>query len=60
MVILSDCIDCKNFYEKNKTELTCKAFPDGIPKEIFWSKCKSNREKPCQNGIKFEPLNEHI
>lgn len=62
-VIFSDCIDCKNFIDESddtENKLKCKAFPDGIPSDWFWNKCRSNRDKICSKGYKFIPLNEHI
>lgn len=58
--VFSDCIDCKYFNSENKKIETCEAFPNGIPKEWFWSKSESNRDVTCNNEIKFEPLSEHI
>ena len=59
-VIFSDCMDCKNYDFDSKKESKCKAFPDGIPSDWFWNKCRSNRDKICSKGYKFIPLNEHI
>jgi hypothetical protein len=39
MIIFSQCMDCKNFIEENNEgEFFCKAYPKGIPKDIFWNK----------------------
>lgn len=59
-VIFSDCIDCKNFIGNVNDVLICKAFPNGIPSDWFWNKCRSNRDKICSKEYKFVPLNEHI
>lgn len=59
-VIFSDCIDCKNFIDDPDNKLKCKAFPEGIPSEWFWNKCRINRDKICNGEYKFVPLNEHI
>jgi hypothetical protein len=52
------CVDCKHLElgkEKNGRPV-CKAYPNGIPKEVIESKSKPNLDKnePCNNGIKFE------
>jgi len=53
------CYRCKNFIEKAELGSgefgNCKAFPQGIPYEVF--ACMSRWEKPenCNNGIGFEP-----
>ena len=50
------CIDCKNYLCKDKEHdiHICKAFPDGIPEELFWNKTDENIE--CASNIKFEPI----
>ena len=52
------CIDCKNYIRTDKEDDTniyiCKAFPNGIPDEIFWD--KSDTLSECANGIRFESL----
>jgi len=46
------CIECKNI--KSLVDRTCKAFPKGIPIQI-WNG-KNNHTKPYKgdNGIRFE------
>lgn len=56
MIVLSKCAECKHlFYNKNERDITgvpkCKAFPDGIPFEVF----KSHEDVPCTEEISFEP-----
>lgn len=46
------CINCKNYLN----DLTCKAFPNGIPNEIL--NTSNDHSKPLpdqQNDIVFEP-----
>ena len=51
-VIFTECMECAYLYEyKINDKFCCKAFPEGIPKEIFW---KQNEDKECNNGIKFK------
>ena len=48
---LPKCIFCKYLIEDNdESEMRCKAFPDGIPKEFIGK----NEDEECNNGIKFE------
>lgn len=36
MVIFSQCLDCKNFIgKKDNNTFHCKAYPDGIPEDVF-------------------------
>lgn len=50
------CIDCKNYLFTNKESNNhiCKAFPNGIPDELFWNKVDDQLE--CALNIKFEPI----
>ncbi|NMC57439.1 MAG: glutamyl-tRNA amidotransferase [Eubacteriaceae bacterium] len=49
-VILSKCAECTHLYAEDK-KLSCKAFPEGIPFEVFKD---ADEDKECNNGIKFE------
>ena len=55
MIVLSKCAECKHLSNKGKGYvsggLKCKAFPDGIPFEVF----KSHENVPCTEEISFEP-----
>ena len=53
------CIDCIHLdlkKEKNGRPI-CKAYPDGIPYEVWKEKSKPDIDvnKTCNNGIGFEP-----
>lgn len=58
MVYCPVCIDCKHRIRENKPKDTafCKAYPNGIPYEIWKEKSKPNIDKntPCPNGYRFE------
>ncbi|MCX7998614.1 MAG: hypothetical protein N3A69_06635 [Leptospiraceae bacterium] len=51
MFIIPRCFRCKN-YIKFKT---CKAFPNGIPDEVFFNEVYHTKPYPGDNGIQFEP-----
>lgn len=45
------CMLCEHFIDdSDDSKMRCKAFPEGIPKEVMWE----DDEKECNNGIKFE------
>lgn len=48
------CLGCKHFRPDAST-LTCDAFPDGIPKDIYESRSDHRRRHVGDNGIVFEP-----
>lgn len=59
MVIFSQCMECKNFIEKKDGgEFCCKAFPDGIPEDVFWNKIDHKNNIDGDKGYKFESLYE--
>lgn len=47
------CVECKHHGE----ELTCTAFPDGIPAIILTGEHDHTKPYPGDNGIRFEPIN---
>jgi len=52
------CTYCKHL--KNKKNLrtdACKAFPHGIPDEIFFDAFDHRKPFPGDNGVRFEPSN---
>ncbi|MCJ7572187.1 MAG: hypothetical protein MUO82_10000 [Candidatus Thermoplasmatota archaeon] len=52
MTFDSDCGKCKHL----KGEGYCKAYPDGIPMDIWTAKRKHDKPIPGDQGIQFEPL----
>lgn len=56
-VIFADCMECKHLiYNKHgkypsQEDYSCKAYPNGIPKEYFWG---NDDKKNCGNGIGLE------
>jgi hypothetical protein len=45
------CYDCKRFDQRT---MTCEAYPDGIPQEIFDNEWDHRLPKPGDHGIQFE------
>ncbi len=52
------CVDCKYRIRENKPKdvAFCKAYPDGIPYEVWKEKSKPgiDANAPCPNGYNFE------
>ena len=61
---LHPCLRCKNFIEeaeyKNGDLGKCKAFPDGIPDNVYAYMHHYDKPENCNNGIGFDaiPLEE--
>lgn len=45
------CFGCKHF----KGNMTCDAFPDGIPEDIRLSRHDHRDAYPGDNGVRYEP-----
>ena len=48
------CLFCTHLDWKNKRAITCDAFPEGIPDEIFDNEVSHKKPYPGDNGIVFE------
>ncbi len=48
------CWNCKHYRE----DVTCAAFPKGIPAEILESEANHRHPYRGDHGIRFEPLSE--
>jgi hypothetical protein len=53
----SICLICQNI--TNKKKRLCKAFPDGIPLEIYKGEFLHTKYYEGDNGIKFKPIKEY-
>lgn len=55
MVVFSDCVECKHFYDDgNPHRCCCEAYPDGIPPK-WYLEGSPKKVKECNNGIGFKP-----
>jgi len=50
------CNSCAHLERSESSLGTCRAFPRGIPKEIFLGKADHRKPFPGDHGIRFEPL----
>ena len=50
------CAKCKHLVMDCRREPYCKAFPEGIPDDIFVRRCNHRRPFPGDNGVRFEPI----
>ena len=53
-VIFSKCVDCKHFTGTREHPHVCKAFPDGIPDDVYWGKVSHDKPVDGDHGIQFE------
>lgn len=61
MVVFPQCTDCKHLLnEKKNDHFCCKAFPDGIPEDVFWNRVSHNTVIEGDHGFKFEPIKDGI
>ena len=58
VVYMSLCLKCKHRIrtDKPKDKAYCKAYPNGVPVDVWREKSKPDYDKdtPCPNGCKFE------
>ena len=54
-IIVSECTYCMHCgNEKETDKLSCKAFPDGIPRDYLWGFIDVHEIDECNNGYKYE------
>lgn len=52
------CSRCKHYNIEEVENHTCKAYPDGIPPEIWLGKNDHTKSYPGDNGIRFEKVTQ--
>jgi hypothetical protein len=55
MIGFFKCYYCKNYIHSEDVVPMCKAYPDGIPMEIFREEVDHTKPYPGDNGIQYEP-----
>jgi len=60
MIKIPQCMRCKHLLPKinHPSDITCLAFPEGIPPEVLWNKFSHKQPYPGDNGIQFEGKEE--
>lgn len=53
------CLKCKHYHRDKVNELTCEAYPDGIPDEILQSVVDHTESYEGDHGIQFEERKEN-
>lgn len=51
--VMIDCPSCKNFLGTRDAPQICKAFPKGIPDDLYFGKIDVKQLKECQHGYNF-------
>ncbi|GEM_PF-2674088 len=56
------CMFCKHLFNEKvgQNQYKCKAFPDGVPSEIYQGKYDHRNPYPNDSGITFELENEFL
>ena len=55
MIRMIKCLECKHFFEDKKNLSTkCRAFPEGIPPEIFREEFDHTKPYVGDSGIQYE------
>jgi len=59
MIQFSDCDKCVNYtgLDPETKQMTCKAFPKGIPLEYVFHEINVREIEACKNEFKFEDKN---
>ncbi len=49
------CMECTRLHEDDDAGLTCEAYPEGIPFEIYMNAWDHRYPKPGHGGLQFVP-----
>lgn len=52
--IISQCSVCKHFNKQDRTNETCAAFPEGIPREIVLNEVDHRGAADGDHGVRWE------
>lgn len=50
------CSECKHLFKSKKGMPSCRAYPNGIPREILTLEADHTKPYKGDNGIQFEPI----
>lgn len=53
------CLECKNYNSLDSENLTCIAYPNGIPDNISTGEHDHKEPFEGDNGVQFEPIEEN-
>ena len=57
MIKMFKCLTCQHYIVEDVMYWPkCKAFPEGIPLEIFREEVNHEKPYPGDNGIRYEPI----
>lgn len=57
-IISGTCNFCRHLNMSEFIKHTCKAFPDGIPPDIWLGKNNHTKPYPGDNGVRFEKVTQ--
>ena len=53
----SQCVECKHLIDISR-DMTCRAFPEGVPRQILTGEHDHRYPHSGDNGIQFEPIDD--